>query len=52
MTKPQAKYWRLTYRSKGRKVYTFFTVAEVLEHVRVLNISKFHLEDLTDTRVH
>lgn len=47
-----AKYWRLTYMSRHTRVWTFLTVTEALEHVHLLGLVKFHLEDLRDSKVH
>lgn len=52
------KHWRLTYSRIGVnsrygrvQSWTFFTVAEVLEHCRLNHVTKFRLEDL-QTPVH
>lgn len=54
LVNPNSKCWNLRYRSSTGKhlFFSFFRVAEALEHVRLNGVQRFHLEDLTNGRIH
>lgn len=53
------RFWRLSYAPdafaphtvRSRRVWTFLTVGEALEHAQLMGLSTFHLEDVR-SKVH